>query len=454
MDKKYLNELQISLIGSYAINQDVFDSVEHLVSEELFEGMNRTLYNLVRTNFEKGLVSDVMLINTQLSELHFEKGSITKVINGFLNPTSPTNVAKHVLQLFEEYTKNYLAPVLAHTSESIQQGNDIFDAIDEVKNSISKIEYKLHNVSKEKSIDQIFQETKDEIEADCKKTYETLGEPTGLKALDKLSGGLINEVIVIGATPGSGKTALLVNIIYQNVVVKRNHVMFFSLEMTAKQITKRLFSHGFEINSNKIKRGDLLDEELEQIRSFKAPQTLMIDETSGITWQYVEAKIRKIRKDVPMDKIIIVMIDYIQRMSSSSDELKLKNHDTIISIRMNKLADIQKKYNCCMIELSQLSRDVTKKSTPRPIMSDLKESGSIEANAHQVWMLYRPDMHEKDPTNEKGESLKGLCEIGIIKNREGERGYVYSRFLGQYSKYEPFVPEAAQEKIQETKDIF
>ena len=444
MIQKDINDMEQSLLGCYASFEDCFDGVLHLVSENLFNGSNRLLYNLIKANHVKKLQSDVMLLNTQLKAIGVEQSTIHEIIKAVsTNNVSSVNVHKFVMMLFENYTRNTLAPLFQYSSERLLSGNDVFEEIEHAKNAISAIEFQVHNVSKEKSIEEIVNETIAEIEKDCTSTSEMLGQSTGLPPLDKISGGLTNETIIIAATAGTGKTALLINIIYENALKNNFPVLFFSLEMTAIQVTKRLLSHALTINNQNIKRGNLLEEDLNRIKAYKTAfkSNLEIDETSGITWQYVEAKVRKKRKTIPMEQLLVVAIDYVQLMRSVPEEERGKSKEESVSTRANNLARIQKTYNLCLLEVSQFSREVTRRAIPKPIISDLKDSSSWENNAHQIWMAWRPELHGH-PTDEKGNSLKGLVEIIIGKNREGSLGQIYSRFLGAYSQYKPHIEDA------------
>jgi replicative DNA helicase len=134
------------------------------------------------------------------------------------------------------------------------------------------------------------------------------------------------------------------------------------------------------------------------------------------------------------------MIDYIQLMDNTEDEKKGRTDEAIMSLRVKGLMNMWKRHNLCVIELSQLGREVVKEKR-RPRMSDLKESGAIEANANVVMLLHRPDYYEENPTDDNGRSLKGIMEIIVDKNRGGRRGFVYANFIGKYSKLTDFNKE-------------
>jgi replicative DNA helicase len=124
-------------------------------------------------------------------------------------------------------------------------------------------------------------------------------------------------------------------------------------------------------------------------------------------------------------------------MNNTYEEYKGISEERQMSLRVKGLQELHKKYNLCVIELSQLSREASKEGR-RPKMSDLKDSGAIEANAVQVWLLYRPDYYEKEPKDTDGTDLRGLCEINVAKNRYGETKAVYARFMGKYSAFENY----------------
>ena len=439
-----LSEVESNILGTYASVPDLFQDVEHLVSEHLFsQGINRVIYKTIKENHSKGITTDFILLMDTLAKLGYSKKQA--VDNASLivyDANTAHSPIPKVTILFDALIKRSLTPLLAEAhSEFNSDACDVHDTLNKLRNKITDIDAVMNNVSKERDIKTIFKEAVGEIETAMKAKSELTGYTTGIKNLDEITSGICPGVTVIGAVPGAGKSTLLIHLIKTLAINKDVPIIFFSLEMPATRIIKHLIANDQNINTGALRIGDIDTAKLTAINysETKYNYNLILDDTPGITWQYMEAKIRKVRKKVPMSKTIVVMIDYIQLMENSPDEIKGRTDEALISLRCRKIQNMWKKYNIAFIELSQLSREVGKRNPPRPIISDLKESGAIEANADQVWLLYRPDYYSKNPTSPTGEDLKGLVEIGVVKNRYGRTGAEYARFNPAFARFSDYV---------------
>lgn len=427
------NKIEENLIAAYIERDDLFDNCAHLVSAKLFsDKVNAAAYKIIKDARHSGLKPDYFLVVQGLKKI----GVRPELIPTYqLDHTFLFQPEQYVMMLFEEKIGKHLLPHLQDSySKILNKSASSLDLMYELKDKINEIELVLNNVSAETSISDVVNRAISEIE-ELKNSKKKPGYTTGLRKLDEILGGLIPGVVVIGAPPSVGKTTLVVNIIRAACIDGDAPVMFFSLEMPATQIIKNIFSNMLEINTMAIRDGGVDDEQLEKIKwaKQKIKDTLMIDDTPAPTWQYIDAKLTKIRKKVPIEKPIIVIIDYIQLMDNIELEKKNRTDEAIMALRAKGLMNMWKKHNLIIIELSQLGREVVKEKR-RPRMSDLKESGAIEANANVVMLLHRPDYYEENPVDENGNSLKGVMEIIVDKNRGGRRGYAYAKFEGRYSK--------------------
>jgi replicative DNA helicase len=438
-----LTEVEFQLLGTYSSSPDLFQDVEHLVSEHIFSaGINRTIYNIIKTNHSKGITTDFALLYDALIKLGYSNkqavDSGSKVVYDGNTARSPV---PKVQILFDNLIRKSLLPILADAHQNFNSDlGDVHEVLDKLRNKITDIDAVINNVSKERDIKTLFGETVKEIEVAMNAKSELTGYTTGITKLDEMTSGICAGVTVIGAVPGASKTTMLIHLIKTNSIDKEVPMIFFSLEMPATRIVKHLIANDLNINTGALRIGDIDNDKLNQINfsSNKYNSNLIIDDTPGITWQYIESKIKKVRKKVPISKTIVVMIDYIQLMENSADEIKGRTDEALISLRCRKIQNMWKKYNIAFIELSQLSREVGKRNPPRPIISDLKESGAIEANADQVWLLYRPDYYSKNPTDGSGKDLRGLVEIGVVKNRYGRTGAEYARFIPAYARFQNY----------------
>ncbi len=245
---------------------------------------------------------------------------------------------------------------------------------------------------------------------------EILGVPTGLRDLDTILGGLQkSDLILLAARPGVGKTSLALNIALNAAVRFHKHVAFFSLEMSAEQLALRLLSTMTRIDSQKLRRGDLSEEEWRQLldaAAILAETDFYVDDTPAISVMELRSKARRLHAEIRLDLIIV---DYLQLMQS---DLRTDNRVQEISYISRALKALAREVNVPVLALSQLSRGVEQRHNKRPILSDLRESGSLEQDADVVLFLYRDDYYNED--TEK----PNIAEIRVAKHRHGPTGMV------------------------------
>lgn len=442
-----LKEKERAILNLYADDENLFEECSHLVFEDLWSTkFNQVKYKIIKYNHGLNKKSDIYLLTNMLTKAGCTKKEIGLEVSE-PNYSIAKNVTEYVNDVFDEYTKRKMLPVLHKThSELGEELADVGSCIEDLKSIVSDIESIKNNLSVERHIEDIFDEAFTELLEAQNSKSETIGHSYGIKDLNKITSGAKQEVIVVGARPGMGKTSLIINIAKHIAIDKGEPLIIFSLEMPAKQLMKNIWANALEINSWQIRSGNVSDEDLIRIKNLKAKikRNLIIDDTPAITWQYIRTKIRKVRKqlNIPMSTLIVSMVDYLQLMKNTKDETIGKSKEEQIGDRCNGLLETSKTENVCMIELSQLSREVERRSPPYPLMSDLKDSGAIEANAVQVWLLYRADYYNSDAKDPKtGMDLRGLCEINVAKNRYGSTGKVYVKFEGKYSAFKDYVPD-------------
>lgn len=435
------SDLEISILHTFASDVDLFAPCENYAFENIWQTkVNQSIFKIIKDNHVQKAKTDLHLLKNGLLKLGYSKDDIKLTLQSFNSSdnTIKQNIKKHMEIVFDVYRKREIQPTLKATWNELYSNNgDIDENVGKLQDKFNELDSIKNNLSSEKSILDVFDEAYKEIEDAFHGEKEIIGYATGLRDLDNITCGLKQEVIVIGAPPGAGKTSLMVTIA-DNVAVKEDApINIFSLEMPAVQLMKNLIANDLEINSHAIRSGRVTKEELDRIKNFrnKLNKNLAIDDTSGITWQYIETKIRKRRRDIPLDQVIVVMIDYLQLMRNSPDETKGLSREEQMTARCNGLQELSKKYNLCIIELSQLTKESSKEKRA-PTVADLKESGAIEANAVIIILLFRPDYYEKEPKDPiTGECLKGLCELNVAKNRYGETKATYVRFIGQNSAF-------------------
>jgi replicative DNA helicase len=255
---------------------------------------------------------------------------------------------------------------------------------------------------------------------------EVVGVPTGFVDLDQLTGGFQNsDLIILAARPGVGKTSLSLGLAHAAAQAGKV-VALFNLEMPAEQLVQRLLSMETGIDSHRLRLGHINDEEWESIsRAFGklAELQIFIDDTPGISIMELRSKARRLQAERGLD---FIQIDYLQLMSGSK---RGDNRVQEVSEISRGLKGLARELNIPVLSMAQLSRSVESRSSHIPMLSDLRESGSIEQDADMVVFIYREELY--DPETEK----KGLAELHIAKHRNGPLGVVNLRFFEKTTRF-------------------
>jgi replicative DNA helicase len=262
------------------------------------------------------------------------------------------------------------------------------------------------------------------------------GVPTGFVDLDRItSGWQPSDLIIMAARPGMGKTSLVLSLAKNAALDYQKGVAVFSLEMASIQLAQRLISMESEVPLHKMRNGQLEEDEWKRLkeaieRISDAP--VYIDDTPGINIFELRAKCRRMKMQYDIQMIII---DYLQLMSGGGEGSKGGNREQEVSAISRALKGLAKELSVPVIALSQLSRAVeTRGGSKRPQLSDLRESGSIEQDADMVTFIYRPEYYQI-LEDEQGQSLKGIAEIIIAKNRHGAQDTVRLKFTGEFARF-------------------
>jgi replicative DNA helicase len=260
------------------------------------------------------------------------------------------------------------------------------------------------------------------------------GVPTGFADLDRMTSGMQpGDLIIVAARPSVGKTALALNMAEHVAVDQGLPVAVFSMEMGATQLAMRLLCSVGRIDQQRLRTGRLNDDDwprLTHAMEKMQDAQLFIDETPALNPLELRARARRLARQY--GKLGLVMVDYLQLMSGTGSGGE--NRATEVAEISRSLKALAKELDVPVIALSQLSREVEKRNDKKPVMSDLRESGAIEQDADVILFIHREDRYDPDSPN------KGMAEIIIGKQRNGPIGSVMLTFLGQYTKFENFIP--------------
>ena len=412
-------EAEQSLLGACFLSKSALQKAgETLLPDSFYDEKNGKIYaamlNLMesRTPIDLTTVTSYLKNHNQLTEVGGVE-YLTEVLN--IVPTAAN--AEYYIKDIEE---SHLLRNLIATAEEIASGGyqpdlTVNDVLDNAEKKILNI-VKNRKASEFRSIKDVLAKT----QADLERLSENKGEITGLSTgwydLDKLTTGLhANEFIIIAARPAMGKTAFALNLATHIAMTQPKSVALFNLEMSAEQLAMRILSSLGQLEGFKLRTGNLMNNDWKRINeasSQLSTTNLFIDDTPGITIGEIRAKCRRLASSEK--GLALVMIDYLQLISGG------KNYGTN---RQQEVSDISRSLKTLALELgvpvialSQLSRSVEGREDKRPLMSDLRESGSIEQDADIVAFLYRDDYYNKEARTEDNNSIS---ELIIGKHRNG-----------------------------------
>jgi replicative DNA helicase len=431
-------ELEEAVLGALMIEKDALNSViDILKPDSFYKEAHQKIYNAIITLFTNSEPIDLLTVTTQLRQL----GTL-EVVGGAQYVTSLTtkinsaaNIEYHARVVAQSAMKREMITVASKIlQDAFEDTIDVFNLLDTVEQSLFKISES--NIRKNYAdMSTLMNEALKELERRREQKDGLTGVPSGFTQLDRLtSGWQPTELIILAARPAMGKTAFVVSSLRNAAVDFGMPVAIFSLEMSAVQLVNRMISAEAELDSEKLKKGNLAPHEWTQLhqridRLMRAP--IFIDDTPALSILELRAKCRRLKQQ---HDIQMVVIDYLQLMQGDGGKGGGNREQEIASIS-RALKNLAKELNVPVIALSQLSRAVeTRGGDKRPQLSDLRESGSIEQDADMVAFLYRPEYYGFTQ-DEAGNSVQGIGEVIVAKNRSGSLDTIQLRFIGKYTKF-------------------
>lgn len=423
-------EAEQAVIGSMLTDQDAVSSaIETLKPEDFYREDNKIIYEAILNIYNRAEPIDIITLKAELSSM----GKLDAVGGleyiAVLPDKVPTtaNVDRYI-KIVEE--KAMLRNLIKTANDILSMG---YEPTDEPERVMDLAEKKIFDVMQKKSqkgytpIKDVLVESFSKLEELYNQKQHVTGVPTGFIDLDKMTAGLHgSEFILIAARPAMGKSAFALNIGAYAATRANIPVAIFSLEMAKDQVANRILCSEALVDSNAVRTGELTDEDLSKLAETSGELSqaqIFIDDTAGISVMEIRAKCRKLKLE---KNIGLVIIDYLQLIQGSGKSSSREQEIAEISRSLKILA---KEIEVPVIALSQLSRAVEARPDHRPMLSDLRESGSIEQDADIVMFLYRDDYYNED--SEK----KNQAEVIIAKQRAGSTGTVDLAWLGQYTKF-------------------
>lgn len=430
-------EAEQAVLGSVFLDSDaIVEAMEYIEAKDFYRRSHQTIFQIMIDLNNRSEAIDAIIIKEHLEQKNMleDIGGVSYLSELTLSVPTAANVgyyAKIVEQ--KSLLRNLIQTATDIVSSGFEQEEDVESILDEAERKILEVSEK-RNRSGFLAIADVLGDSINTIEKLSQQGEAITGLPTGYHALDKMTAGLqAEELIILAARPAVGKTAFALNIA-QNVGTKTNEsVAIFSLEMSAESLVNRMLCSEGLVEAGHLKTGQLSDEEWDNIivaMGSLSKANIFIDDTPGIKISEIRAKCRKLHQE--QGGLGLVLIDYLQLIEGTGRE----NRQQEVSEISRQLKKLAKELKVPVIALSQLSRGVEQRQDKRPVLSDIRESGSIEQDADIVAFLYRDDYYRSEEgEDEEPQENNNVIEVIIEKNRSGARGTVELLFIKEYNKF-------------------
>ena len=435
-------EAEQAVLGAIFLDSDtLIDAMEIVTPRSFYRRSHQIIFQSMIQLSNRGEAIDLVTLKAEI-----EKSNALEDIGGIsylseLSQSTPSSASvSYYAKIVDD--KSLLRQLIQTANQivgkSFEQGEEVQAIVDEAERSILEVSEK-RNSTGFQSIADVLNQSIETIDRLAQNNEEITGLPTGYQALDKMTAGLQKEeLIILAARPAVGKTAFALNIA-QNVGTKTDKtVAIFSLEMGAESLVNRMLCAEGSIEASHLRTGQLNEEEWRNLivaMGSLSRASIYIDDTPGIKISEIRARCRKLAQET--GNLGLILIDYLQLIEGTGRE----NRQQEVSEISRQLKTLAKELKVPVIALSQLSRGVEQRQDKRPVLSDIRESGSIEQDADIVAFLYRDDYYQREGDEEEEEqSNNNVIEVIIEKNRSGARGTVELLFIKEYNKFSSLSP--------------
>ena len=425
-------EAEQAVLGSMLTDKDaVISAIEVLKKEDFYREDNKAIFEAMIGLYNRPEPIDIITVKDELLSIgKFDVVGGLEYLADLPEKVPTTANVERYIKIVEE--KSILWNLIKTSNELITLGYDETQEVNSVMDQAEKKVFDLMQNRNQTGYSQIKDVLVDSF-AQLERLYNQkegiTGVPSGFADLDLRTAGFHNsELIILAARPAMGKTAFALNIATNAATKSDIPVLLFSLEMSKEQLVNRVLCSEAMVDSNKLKTGKIEENDWVKIVEALGPLSeaeMYIDDTAGISITEIRAKARKLKLE---KNIGLIIIDYLQLIQGSGNRRNGSREQEISEISRS-LKILAKELDIPVIALSQLSRAAEQRSDHRPMLSDLRESGSIEQDADIVMFLYRDDYY-----NEESES-KNIAEVIIAKNRSGSVGTAEMLWMSNYTKF-------------------
>ncbi|SFC81471.1 replicative DNA helicase [Flexibacter flexilis DSM 6793] len=430
-------DLEAAVIGALLVESDAWLVVADFLNDDCFhDKRNRAIFAAIFALAVDRQKIDILTVSEKLKALGLfnEAGGLSYILACTSNVHSAANIEAHARILAEKSLRRNMIRVADSMKDAaFDETEDVFVQLDRAEKQLFEVlnGFLAKKVQTMVTLSNLFIE---DLKSKSQIPDGLTGVPSGLTSLDRITSGWQNtDLIVLAARPGMGKTAMIVTMAI-NAAKMGKKIALFSLEMSALQLVSRIYANELELDSACFRKGELTEPEWAKVyreagRISELP--IYIDDSAGLTVLQIAAKARRIKETYGLHEIII---DYMQLVSVPESKGRQSNREQDIGSISRGLKMLAKDLDVPVIALSQLSRAVESRTEKRPMLSDLRESGSIEQDADMVVFLYRPEYYGIT-VDENGTSTIGTAEVIIAKHRNGDLDTVNTRFSGKHSKF-------------------
>lgn len=429
-------EAEQSILGGLMLEQEAWDEVSDILFEEdFYKPIHRKIFAAIRELNKMGQPTDLITISNYLMD--------TKELDLVGGPTylahlmDQTPSTANIVTYAKIVSDKSLARRLISTCQDIVD-KSYDQEFEDIRSFIDQAEAQIFALSDENQSHQGLIDSSELVKSSIKileelyhKQAEITGVPSGFIELDDMTAGFQkSELVILAARPSMGKTAFSLNVALHAAMSEKKKVAYFSTEMAKEQMMIRLLSLAAKIPLGKLRVGNIDDKAWPRLINKAAElseASLFIDDTSGISPYEIRAKARRLKAKHGLD---MIFVDYLQLMSLKQ---KVESREREVSEISKALKAIAKELQIPVIALAQLNRGVEGRSDRRPMLSDLRESGSIEQDADIIMMLYREDYYDRDNPD-----VKGVSEVIVGKQRNGPTGAVKLRWIADYGIFTNF----------------
>jgi replicative DNA helicase len=424
-------EAEEAVVGAVLINPEAYyDVAQFLQADDFYIHRHRWIWEAFASLHEQRIPIDLLTLGEELDR----KGQLTEIggpafLTTLVNQVPTSLNAESYGHIVESHAIRRKMITAANSIASLAYNEDstVDNVLDEAEKAVFGVsERRLrHDVA---PIRQVMSLVYDQVGERAQRSDEIFGVPTGFIDLDKMLGGLqSSDLLIIAGRPGQGKSGFLLSVAKNAALIHKKHVAIFSLEMSNEQVAERLISQETGIDSQRLRTGKLEGNQWDvfaQAIEVLSDTHIFLDDTPAITPLQLRTKCRRLHLEHHLDLIIV---DYLQLMGGDT---RNENRVQEVSYISRNLKVLARELNVPVLAAAQLSRAVEQRSDKRPVLSDLRESGSLEQDSDIVMFIYRPDQYEKDTVKQN------VAEIIVAKHRNGPVGSVELVFRNALAKFE------------------